>query len=84
MDFSLRTTDDKSGKSGKTTAPFSAATSAPAAAAGSSGARGAHGSGRALYVDPRRAPEMAPERKVEEQDCTKPLDLAARGNLKCK
>ena len=33
--------------------------------------------------DPRRAPELDPERKVHEQDCTKPIDLSA-GNLRCK
>jgi len=72
------------GKSAKSSAPFSAASSAPAAGGSSSGAGAAHGTGRALYVDPRRAPEMPPERKVDEQDCTKPIDLAAGGNLKCK
>ena len=74
------------GKGAKSGPVFSAASSAPAAGAGSSG--GGHGTGttvgRALYVDPRHVPEMAPERKVEVQDCTKPLDLAAGGNLKCK
>ncbi len=33
--------------------------------------------------DPRGAPELDPKRKVSEQDCTKPIDLAA-GNLRCK
>ena len=28
-------------------------------------------------------PELAPDRKVSEQDCTKPIDLSA-GNLRCK
>ena len=74
------------GKSGKSAPVFRAASSAPAAGAGSSAGGHATGTavGRALYIDPRRVPEMAPERKVEEQDCTKPLDLAAGGNLKCK
>ena len=74
------------GKSAKSGPVFSPATRAPAAGAGSSGGGHATGTavGRALYVYPRRVPEMAPERKVEEQDCTKPLDLAAGGNLKCK
>ena len=31
----------------------------------------------------RRPPEMAPDRKVSEQDCTKPLDLT-QGNIRCK
>lgn len=36
-----------------------------------------------LDVDTRRPPEMAPDRKVSEQDCTKPIDWSA-GNLRCK
>ena len=36
------------------------------------------------YASPdRRPPEMAPERRVSEQDCTKPLDLSA-GNIRCR
>jgi hypothetical protein len=31
----------------------------------------------------RRAPDLDPARKVNVQDCTKPLDLEA-GNVKCK
>jgi hypothetical protein len=31
----------------------------------------------------RPAPEMAPDRKVSEQDCTKPLDYTL-GNIRCK
>ena len=30
-----------------------------------------------------RSPEMDPSRKISEQDCTKPLDLA-QGNIRCK
>ena len=30
-----------------------------------------------------RPPEMAPDRKVSEQDCTKPLDYSL-GNIRCK
>ncbi len=33
--------------------------------------------------DPRRAPELDPGRKINEQDCSKPIDLSA-GNLRCK
>jgi len=33
--------------------------------------------------DQRRVPEMAPDRKVSEQDCTKPLDYTL-GNIRCK
>jgi hypothetical protein len=36
------------------------------------------------YSSPeRRPPEMAPDRRVSEQDCTKPLDLTL-GNIRCK
>ncbi len=31
----------------------------------------------------RRPPEMAPDRRVSEQDCTKPLDPSL-GNIRCK
>lgn len=31
----------------------------------------------------RRPPELAPDRRVSEQDCTKPLDLSL-GNIRCK
>jgi hypothetical protein len=31
----------------------------------------------------RPAPELAEDRKVTEQDCSKPVDLSA-GNLRCK
>jgi len=31
----------------------------------------------------QRTPEMAPDRKVSEQDCTKPLDYSL-GNIRCK
>jgi hypothetical protein len=34
--------------------------------------------------DRRRAPELDPKRKVNEQDCTKPIDLNNGGNLLCK
>jgi len=30
-----------------------------------------------------RPPEMAPDRKISEQDCTKPLDYSL-GNIRCK
>jgi hypothetical protein len=36
------------------------------------------------YTSPdRRPPEMASDRRVSEQDCTKPLDLSL-GNIRCK
>ena len=31
----------------------------------------------------RHPPEMAPDRRVSEQDCTKPLDYSL-GNIRCK
>ena len=36
-----------------------------------------------VYENPRAAPEMAPDRKISEQDCTKPLDYTL-GNIRCK
>jgi len=36
-----------------------------------------------LYRDPRGAPQLAPDRRISEQDCSKPVDLLA-GNLRCK
>jgi len=41
------------------------------------------GGGGQRYEDPRRAPPMDPKRKINEQDCTKPIDIGA-GNLRCK
>jgi hypothetical protein len=36
------------------------------------------------YTDSdRRPPEMAPDRRISEQDCTRPLDLSL-GNIRCK
>jgi hypothetical protein len=34
-------------------------------------------------VDPRRPPPMAPDRKVNEVDCTQPIDYSL-GNIRCK
>ena len=44
---------------------------------------GGGGGGGNRYQDPRKAPPMDPKRKVNEQDCSRPIDLAA-GNLKCQ
>jgi len=44
--------------------------------------RGGTGRGRTMR-DPRGAPELDPGRKINEQDCSKPIDFAA-GNLRCK
>ena len=65
---------------GKTGAMLSSAPSSTAAS--SSTGRGGGGGGRER-IDPRHVPPLDPERKVSEQDCTKPVDLT-RGNLKCK
>jgi len=40
-------------------------------------------SGVSFASESRRAPEMAPDRKVSEQDCSKPLDYTL-GNIRCK
>lgn len=32
---------------------------------------------------PQAAPELAPDRRISEQDCTKPLDYSL-GNIRCK
>src|SRR2546427_11775773 len=36
-----------------------------------------------LYRAPRGAPQLAPDRRISEQDCSKPVDLLA-GNPGCK
>ena len=40
-------------------------------------------SGALFTPDTSRPPDMAPDRKVSEQDCTKPLDYTL-GNIRCK
>jgi hypothetical protein len=40
-------------------------------------------SGAFFTSDSNRPPEMAPDRKVSEQDCSKPLDYTL-GNIRCK
>lgn len=57
--------------------------SAPGA---SRGTQAGHGGGSGRHdprIDERNAPALAPDRKVSEQDCSKPVDVSA-GNLKCK
>jgi len=44
---------------------------------------GGGGGGGRRYEDPLHAPPMDPKRKVNEQDCSKPVKLDG-GNLKCK
>jgi hypothetical protein len=78
------------GGSAPSAAPSSAASpgtiGATRSATGSSSAV-AHGgsSGRAdgMYGNYRSAPELDPKRKINEQDCTKPIVHDA-GNLRCK
>ena len=57
-----------------------AATPSPAR---TSTATGRGGSTLRTMRDPRRAPELDPGRKINEQDCSKPIDFSA-GNLRCK
>ena len=69
-------------KGGKGAAPpFGAAPTPPPASVTVQGGGGT--SGRYLYPDPRHPPPMDPKRDVNEQDCTKSIDLSA-GNLRCK
>ena len=65
---------------GKTGAMLS---SAPTSTAPVSTGRGGGGGGGRQRIDPRHVPPLDPERKVNEQDCTKPIDLTT-GNLRCK
>src|SRR2546421_4735730 len=64
---------------GKSGAPFGAVASTTSTSTTS----GRGGGSRQTRIDPRRIPPLDPERKVTEQDCTKPVDLTA-GNLRCK
>jgi hypothetical protein len=62
-------------------------TSSLSPAGGPTGVGGGHGGGAVMRegerYDPRKAPPLARDRKVNEQDCRKPVD-PSRGNLKCK
>ena len=44
---------------------------------------GSHGGGTGSRLDPRKVPPLASDRKINEQDCSKPIDWTA-GNLKCR
>jgi hypothetical protein len=37
----------------------------------------------ALFSERTPAPELAPDRRISEQDCTRPIDLSS-GNLRCR
>ena len=50
---------------------------------GSGGAVSTRGGSTRMRYDARNAPPLSAERKVVEQDCTKPVDFSA-GNLRCK
>jgi hypothetical protein len=54
----------------------------PAAASGTTRSGGG-GGGMARAPDSRKVPPLAEDRKISEQDCSKPIDWSA-GNLKCK
>jgi hypothetical protein len=43
----------------------------------------AYGGDGYAFGSERRPPEMAPDRRISEQDCTKPLDYSL-GNIRCK
>ncbi len=76
----LATTNIAMAAGGKGHAPLG---SVPSASGGTQAGRGG-GSGRHdARIDARNAPALAPDRKVSEQDCSKPVDVFA-GNLKCK
>ena len=50
---------------------------------GAGGTGGGFSSQGRMQYDSRNAPPLAEKRKVNEQDCTKPIDPTA-GNLRCK
>jgi len=50
---------------------------------GAGGTGGGYSSQGRMQYDSRNAPPLAEKRKVNEQDCTKPVDPQA-GNLRCK
>ena len=56
-----------------------------AQASGGSTASGghSHGGGMRNRMDARKVPPLAGDRKVNLQDCTKPIDWSA-GNIQCK
>jgi hypothetical protein len=54
-------------------------THVPAAGAAHSGG----GGGMSGRLNPRNVPPLATERRIHEQDCSKPVDWSS-GNVKCK
>ena len=73
------------GKHGDTSSGFASPPSAgiSAGSGGTGGAAVRGGSSRYGLLDPRKVPELDPNRRINLQDCTKPVDLLA-GNLRCK
>lgn len=62
------------------------ASSAPGGGSVASGGSSSHsggGGGMNRRLDPRNVPPLAADRKVNEQDCSKPIDWTS-GNVKCK
>jgi hypothetical protein len=69
---------------GKGKASFGASADSGHGSPGAGGGGGTSITGnRAMYRDPRSAPPLVEKRKVNEQDCSKPVDMQA-GNLRCK
>ena len=68
---------------GKSTAGQSTMKASGSSISGGSVSRGGGGGGSARRLDPRNVPPLAEDRKISEQDCSKPIDWMA-GNLKCK
>ena len=75
--------DAHSATGGKGTASRASAQGQKSSGAGGMVSQRGGGSGMAHKVDTRNAPPLAGDRKINEQDCSKPIDWTA-GNLKCK
>ena len=73
------------GKHGDASSRLGSAPSASTGAgSGSTGGTAVRGGGsRYGLLDPRKLPELDPNRRINLQDCTQPIDLLA-GNLRCK
>jgi hypothetical protein len=79
LSFSVQASTGKGGK-----ASFGASADSGHGSPGAGGGGGTSITGnRAMVRDPRSAPPLADKRKVNEQDCSKPVDMQA-GNLRCK
>jgi hypothetical protein len=67
---------------GKGAGSHTSAQSARSPVSGGGTTRGG-GGGMARMAEQRKVPPLAEDRKINEQDCSKPVDWSA-GNLKCK